>query len=78
MCITSCPLQESSETSDHSGESAMSDKEHLSLLESHNRHIEKKLSRAVDDIAKLSFMVEHLRKFTESLQNQLRMMQSER
>ena len=64
--------------SDVSGESNTS--ENLSLLEQHNRRVEDKLGRTVDELqsvrvelAKLQAFTEHLRKFCESLQIQIRM-----
>lgn len=65
--------------SDISGESNAS--EHLSLLEQHNRNVEDRLARTVDEmhsvrseLARLQTFTEHLRKFCESLQTQIRMM----
>lgn len=65
--------------SDVSGESTVSD--NLSYLEQHNRNVEDRLSRTVDEVqsvraevAKLQTFTEHLRKVCESLQAQIRMM----
>ena len=65
--------------SDVSGESTAS--EHLSLMAHHSRGVEDKLARVTDEVeglrgemAKMQAFTEHLRKFCESLKNQMRMM----
>ena len=65
--------------SDVSGESTVS--EHLSIMAHHSRGVEDKLARVTEEVqsmrgemAKMQVFTEHLRKFCESLQNQIRMM----
>lgn len=68
--------------SDVSGESTVSD--NLSYLEQHNRNVEDRLTRTVEELqsvraemAKLQTFTEHLRKVCESLQAQIRIMGAE-
>ena len=67
--------------SDMSGESTAS--EHLSMMESHHRSVEDKLDWAMGElqmvrgeVARLQTVSDHLRKFCESLQTQIRMLGS--
>lgn len=68
-------LQESSDNSDQSGESTMSEHELLSLLQSHLKHIEKKL---LEDINRLISRMDHLERRYDSMQTQIRMLHSDR
>ena len=67
-----CRLQE--DTSDQSGESVTSHRDHLALLEAHNKHMESTVSKNTEDVKKLTSIVEHLSRRVESLANQLRIM----
>jgi hypothetical protein len=65
--------------SDVSGESTTS--EHFSIMAQHNRGVDDQLGRVMDELqglrgemAKMQVFTEHLRKFCESLQTQIRMM----
>ena len=67
--------------SDVSGESTTS--EHLSIMTHHSRGVDDKLARVTEELqglrgemAKMQVFTEHLRKFCESLQTQIRMMGS--
>ncbi len=62
------------DTSDQSGDSVMSHREHLSLLEAHNRNVESAVAKNTEDIKKLMNLVEHLNRRIESLAHQLRIM----
>lgn len=64
---------EPSDTSDQSADSVISEKDHLSLLENHNKNVERKLTKICDDVARLTSSCDHLKRWCESLQNQLRM-----
>ena len=68
-------LQESGDTSDQSGESNISDREHMSLLQNHLKHIEKKL---FEDITRLIARMDHLERRYDSMQTQIRMLHSDR
>ena len=70
MCI-----QESGDSSDQSGESNVSEREHLSLLQSHLKHIEKKL---FEHISRLGSRMDHLERRYDSMQTQIRMLHSDR
>ena len=59
--------------SDLSGESAISYREQLALLESHNKHLESTVVKTSEEVKKLTSQVEHLNRRVESLANQLRM-----
>ena len=59
--------------SDLSGESAISYREQLALLESHNKHLETTVQKTSEEVKKLTSQVEHLNRRVESLANQLRM-----
>ena len=51
----------------------MSYRDHLALLETHNKNLEASLARNADDTKRLASQVEHLNRRVESLANQLRM-----
>ena len=75
--------EQASQESDFSGDSQVSD--HLAYLEHHNKNIEMKVVEACDEIARMSQKLnqignttEHLRKWCDSLQNQIRMLQAEK
>lgn len=68
-------LQESGDNSDQSGESTMSERELLSLLQSHLKHIEKKL---LEDVNRLISRMDHLERRYDSMQTQIRMLHSDR
>jgi len=65
------------DSSDQSADSHIGDGDHLSLLEVHNKHIEKRMGDISEDVQKLTKDVGHLKRFCESLQAQLRMVQAE-
>lgn len=67
-----CRMQE--DASDQSGDSVTSHRDHLALLETHNRHLEGSVSKNSEDVKKLTSVVEHLSRRVESLANQLRIM----
>lgn len=73
-CVCMC-LQESGDSSDQSGESSVSDREHLSLLQSHLKHVEKKL---FEHISRIVSRMDHLERRYDSMQTQIRMLHSER
>lgn len=68
--ISSAPQDD---MSDHSGDSAISYRDHLVMLENHNKYLETALSRNTEDTKRLTTQVEHLNRRVESLANQLRM-----
>lgn len=51
----------------------MSYRDHLAMLESHNRKLEATVAKNTEDLKKLANLVNHLDKRIESLANQLRM-----
>ncbi len=62
------------DTSDQSGDSNFSHRDHLAVLEAHNRNLETAVVHNSEDVKKLTTLVEHLNRRVESLANQLRIM----
>lgn len=69
--ILSLSIQE--DTSDQSGDSIISYRDHLAMLEGHNRHLEMTVSKNQEEMKSLTALVKHLERRVESLANQLRM-----
>lgn len=61
------------ESSDHSGDSVVSHREHLALLD-RNRHLEGLVVQNSEEVKKLTSRMEHLTRRVESLANQFRIM----
>lgn len=49
-------------------------REHLAILENHNRHLEGVVTKSSEEVKKLTTTVEHLKRRVESLANQIRIM----
>lgn len=65
------------DTSDLSGDSVLSHREQLKMIEGHNHHLEATVARNAEEIKKLNKLVTHLNKRIESLLNHIRIMSGE-
>ena len=62
------------DTSDQSGDSVISHRDQLALLEAHNQKLDTDMAKNREDVKRLTNLVEHLTRRVESLANQLRIM----